>query len=58
MPELVDAAKFAIGIAFLVVGAALVVRRGRGFDQKRQAGVLLVVAGLVFVAIGFGLVGG
>lgn len=56
--EIVDTTKFAIGIAFLVVGAAVLVRaRGtRGFNQTKQAGILFLIAAIVFVAIGLGLV--
>ena len=53
-----DTTKFAIGIAFAVAGVAALVmaRRSRGFDQKKQAGALMVGAAILFVAMGLGLV--
>ena len=55
--EIVDATKFAIGIAFAVIGAAILVlsRGSRGFDQRRQAGALLLVGAVVFVLVGLGV---
>ena len=55
---IIDTTKFAIGIAFALAGVAVLVqsRRARGFNQKRQAGVLLLVAAALFVGIGLGLV--
>ncbi|HEX8639570.1 MAG TPA: hypothetical protein VF704_00270 [Allosphingosinicella sp.] len=57
--EIVDATRFVIGIAFAVAGAGvLIVARGsRGFNQRRQAGVLFLVGSVVFVAVGLGLIG-
>ena len=56
--EIVDTVKFAIGIAFALAGAVLLVtaRGTRGFGQRKQAGALLIVAAMLFVAIGLGLV--
>jgi len=56
--EIVDATKLAIGIVFAAVGAAvLVMARGSpGFNQRKQAGALMLVAAVVFVAVGLGLV--
>jgi drug/metabolite transporter (DMT)-like permease len=55
--EIVDTVKFAIGIVFALAGIGLlVVSRGtRGFNQRKQAGALLLVGAAVFVAIGLGL---
>ena len=54
--EIVDATKFAIGIAFALAGIAVfVVTRGsRGFDQRKQAGAMFILAAAIFVAIGLG----
>jgi hypothetical protein len=54
--HIVDTVKFVIGIVFLIVGIAVLVRaRGtRGFNQTRQAGVMFLVAAAIFVAIGLG----
>jgi len=53
---IVDTTKFAIGCALFVVGVAILLRaRGsRGFDQKKQAGALMLVGAAIFVAIGLG----
>ena len=53
---IVDTTKFGIGIAFVLVGAVLLwsARGGRGFNQKKQAGALALLAGAVFLAIGLG----
>ena len=55
--EIVDTTKFAIGILFAIVGAAILLRarRTRGFGQLRQAGALFLVGALVFAALGVGL---
>ena len=55
---IVDPLKFGIGIAFLVVGLAVLwLGRGeRGFGQKRQLGGLLVVGAGVLCAVGLGLI--
>jgi hypothetical protein len=54
--HIVDTLKFVIGLVFLAIAAAMLVRaRGtRGFNQSRQAGALFLVGGIVFIAIGFG----
>ena len=54
--HIVDTTKFAIAIVFLVVGLVILARaRGtRGFNQTKQAGYLLLVAAVVFGAIGLG----
>jgi len=54
--DIVDTTKFVIGIVFLVLGLAVLLhsRRTRGFGQRKQAGVLMLVAAAVFVAIGLG----
>ncbi len=54
--EIVDSVKFGIGIVFALVGAAvLFTSRGtRGFTQRKQAGALLMVGAIVFVAVGLG----
>jgi hypothetical protein len=53
---IVDNTKFWIGVALAVIGAAVLIasRRTRGFDQRKQAGALMLVAAIVFVAIGLG----
>ena len=55
---IVDTTKFAIGCAFAVAGVFVLVqaRRSRGFNQKRQAGAMLLIAACLFVGIGLGLV--
>jgi drug/metabolite transporter (DMT)-like permease len=55
---IVDTTKFAIGILFALIGAAvLFASRGtRGFNQRRQAGILFLIAAVVFVAVGAGLI--
>jgi drug/metabolite transporter (DMT)-like permease len=52
----VDQTKFYLGIAFAVVGVIVLVlsRDTRGFNQRRQAGALFLVAAAVFVAVGLG----
>ena len=57
---IVDTLKFGIGIVFLGIGLVVLVQsRGvRGFGQKRQLGLLLVLAGAVFLALGLGLIEG
>ena len=54
--HIVDTLKFVIGLVFLAIGVAMLVRaRGtRGFSQNRQAGALFLVGGAIFVAMGFG----
>ena len=53
---IVDQTKLILGIVFAIVGLAiLLLSRGtRGFNQRRQAGALFLVASVVFVAIGLG----
>jgi drug/metabolite transporter (DMT)-like permease len=53
---IVDNTKFWIGIVLAVIGVVVLVssRRTRGFDQRKQAGALMLVAAIVFVAIGLG----
>lgn len=55
---IVDTTKFAIGILFAVVGLGVLVmaRREGGFGQRRQAGVLMLVAAALFGVAGLGLV--
>ena len=55
---IVDTTKFAIGIAFAVagVGALVMARSSRGFNQKKQAGALMIGAAILFVAMGLGLI--
>ncbi len=56
--DIVDTTKFAIGIAFALAGVAVLVqsRRARGFNQRKQAGVMMLLAAGLFVGIGLGLV--
>ena len=56
--EIVEPIRFAIGIVFGVVGVAVLVlaRGSRGFNQRRQIGALCLIAAVVFVAVGLGLV--
>ena len=53
---IVDNTKFWIGIVLAVIGLVVLLssRRTRGFGQRKQAGVLMLVAAAVFVAIGLG----
>jgi hypothetical protein len=54
---IVDSTKFVIGIAFAVIGLAVLVsaRGTRGFGQRKQAGALFLVGSVVFVAVGLGI---
>jgi drug/metabolite transporter (DMT)-like permease len=54
--HIVDQTKFLIGILFAVIGIVILFasRRTRGFDQRKQAGVLLLVVAALFIAIGLG----
>ena len=56
--EIVDTTKFAIGVLFALGGVVVLVqsRRSRGFGQKKQAGVMMLLAAGLFVGIGLGLV--
>jgi uncharacterized membrane protein len=55
--HIVEKLKFAVGVVSLLIGLVMLWRaRGtRGFNQARQMGALLLAAGIIFVAIGFGL---
>jgi sulfite exporter TauE/SafE len=54
--HIVDQTKFLIGVLFAVIGLGVLVstRRTRGFGQRKQAGVLLLIAAILFLAIGLG----
>lgn len=54
--HIVDNTKFIIGIVFVIVGIGVLIqsRSTRGFGQRKQAGVLMLIAGAVFLAIGLG----
>jgi drug/metabolite transporter (DMT)-like permease len=54
--HIVDQTKFLIGILLVLVGLGVLLstRRTRGFGQRKQAGVLLLVAAALFLAIGLG----
>jgi drug/metabolite transporter (DMT)-like permease len=54
--HIADQTKFLIGVLFAVIGLGVLVstRRTRGFGQRKQAGVLLLVAAALFLAIGLG----
>jgi drug/metabolite transporter (DMT)-like permease len=54
--HIVDQTKFLIGVLFAVIGLGILVssRRTRGFGQRKQAGLLLLIAAAVFIAIGLG----
>jgi uncharacterized membrane protein len=54
--HVVDQTKFILGIVFAVIGLGILMtsRRTRGFGQRKQAGALLLVAAIVFLAIGLG----
>jgi drug/metabolite transporter (DMT)-like permease len=54
--EIVNPLKFVVGLVFLAIAVVMLVRaRGtRGFNQNRQAGVLFLLGGAFFVAMGFG----
>lgn len=53
-----DQTKLILGIVFALIGIGVLVsaRGSRGFGQRKQAGVLLLVAAIVFAAIGLGLI--
>jgi drug/metabolite transporter (DMT)-like permease len=55
--EVVHTAKFVIGIVFGLLGLAMLyqARGSRGFGQKRQLGLLLLVAAAIFIALGLGV---
>ena len=54
--HIVDQIKFLIGVLFAVIGLGILFssRRTRGFGQRKQAGLLLLVAAVIFIAIGLG----
>jgi drug/metabolite transporter (DMT)-like permease len=54
--HIVEQTKFLIGVLFAVIGIGVLVssRRQRGFGQRKQAGVLLILVGALFLAIGLG----
>ena len=54
--HIVEQTKFLIGVLFAVIGLGVLIssRRARGFSQRKQAGVLLLVAAAIFIAIGLG----
>jgi len=54
--HIVDQTKFLIGVLFAVIGVVILVssRRTRGFGQRKQAGVLLLVVAALFIAVGLG----
>ena len=54
---IVATTKFVIGIAFALIGLAVLVsaRGTRGFGQRKQAGALFLVGSVVFVAVGVGI---
>src|SRR5436190_1298731 len=54
--HIVDQVRFLIGLLFALIGVGVLVstRRSRGFGQRKQAGVLLLVAAAIFIAIGLG----
>jgi uncharacterized membrane protein HdeD (DUF308 family) len=56
--HIVSMVKVVVGVALLLVGVAVLARaRGqRGFNQTRQAGALMLLAGALFLAIGLGYV--
>jgi predicted permease len=55
--EIVEPIRFFAGLALFLVGLLLLwqARGTRGFNQKKQAGVLALAAGVIVTAIGLGL---
>jgi len=55
---IVDNTRFFIGIAFLVVGVAVLIsaRGSHGFTQRRQAGVMFLIGAAALTAVGLGLI--
>lgn len=53
---IVDPIKLGMGVLLLLGGVALLwhAKGSRGFNQKKQAGVLMLLGALLFAAIGFG----
>jgi hypothetical protein len=56
--HIVDQTKFFIGVAFAVIGLAVLLssRGTRGFGQRKQAGALMLVAALIFLGTGLGYI--
>jgi hypothetical protein len=56
--HIVSTAKFVIGLVFLVLALAFAVPalRERGFGKFRQLATLCLIAAIVFVARGLGLI--
>ena len=54
--HIVDQVRFLIGLLFALIGVGVLVstRRSRGFGQRKQASVLLLIAAAIFLAIGLG----
>ena len=54
--HIVEQTKFLVGVLLAVIGIGILIssRGTRGFGQRKQAGVLLLVAAAVFIAIGLG----
>jgi len=54
--HIVEQTKFLIGVLFAIIGIGILIssRRARGFSQRKQAGVLLLVAAAVLIATGLG----
>jgi drug/metabolite transporter (DMT)-like permease len=54
--HIVEQTKFLIGVLFAVIGLGILIssRRARGFSQRKQAGVLLLIVAAVFIATGLG----
>jgi hypothetical protein len=50
--------KLVLGVVFAIVGIGILIvdRRSRGFGQRRQAGALLLIGGLVIAAVARGLI--
>lgn len=55
---IVDSSRFFIGVAFAVVGIAVLVsaRGTHGFTQRRQAGVMFLIGAVALGAVGLGLI--
>jgi hypothetical protein len=53
---IVDNTKLIIGIVFAAIGLFVLFgsRGTRGFGQRKQAGVMFLIAAVVFVAVGLG----
>jgi hypothetical protein len=57
--EIVEPVRFFAGLALLLVGVALLwqARGTRGFNQKKQAGVMALGAAAILGGLGLGLIG-